>query len=373
MGAIQDVLRACEDVSNDFAYAAGQSVLKLSQGATINLGHSAELVRCAASDPVALVVEDGAVTLCDFSSGRRLDMPMRGARLTSASPHPWRPLMALVDARTGGLRIQTYGGDVLFEDGPPLAQDAPRSAPPEFCDCFFDDRGAYLWCAASVSGRHIEVQLRETHGWSIVASFLVEDCRGGSRPLFFRTSKPDVLALWLPGGTGGSSFTYWLRLERDAVTCAGEPALDGALPPAFSPGSHEFLAVDWQGGVLRFAYPDVYLTGACPLLPGEGRALDYCPPCYLDERLVLVMSEHQRMFLLDVFAMHVVRELVIEGHEPAPAEWRDPRRMGDRTLRTDIASFSRVGDFIVFNHSYGAGSGPSGERSNLLCFPVSAI
>lgn len=267
---------------------------------------------------------------------------------------------------------------MLFEDGAPAVRNGSGPSSPGFCDCFFDDRGAYLWCVANVSGRQVEVQLRETYGWSVVASFMVEDRCGGSHPLFFRTSKPDVLTLWLPGGQNGSSCCYWLRLEHDAVTCVTDPALDGALPPAFSPGGREFLAVDQQGGVQRFAYPDVRSTGGCSLLPGDDRALDYCPPCYLDERLVLVMSEQQRMFLLDAFAMHVVRELVIEGHEPMPAEWRDPRRMGDRRLCTDVASFDRVGDFIVFNHIHQGGhdggqNGHSGERSRLLCFPVSAI
>lgn len=105
MGAIRDVLRACDEASENFGYAGGQSKLKLSQGMTIDLKHSANLVRCAANEAIALVVEDVAVTLCDFAAGRRLDVPMLGARVTSAAPHPWQPLMALVDGRTGGLRI----------------------------------------------------------------------------------------------------------------------------------------------------------------------------------------------------------------------------------------------------------------------------
>lgn len=396
VGAIRDVLRACEEACDNVAHVGGQSKLKLSQGVTIDLDHSASLVRSAAGESIALIVEDHAVTVCDFANRRRINAPTHGARLTSASPHPWQALMALIDGRTGGLRIQGYDGSILFEDAAPPRLDAPKSggtngAPLGFCDCFFDDHGAYLWCAAGVAERQIEVQLRETYGWSVVASFIVEDRCGGSHPLFFRTSGPDTLALWLPGGPKGASVCHWLRLEHDAVTCVSEPALNGALPPAFSPGGHEFLAVDWQGGIQRFAYPDVHSTGLCALLPGDARGLDYCPPCYLDERLVLVMSEQQRMFLLDAFAMHVVRELVIEDHEPMPAEWRDSRRIGDRTLCTDIASFDRVGDYIVFNHVHAGGKGLPGangrhganghssangrlrENSRLLCFPVSAI
>jgi hypothetical protein len=375
MGAILEVLRACEAASDNFGYAGGQSHLKLSQGVSIDLEHSVSMVRGAMSEPVAIVVEEGAVSLCDVATGRKRNVPTGGAKLISAAPHPWLPLMALVDGAAGGLRVQGYDGDTIFEASAP--QPSGKGNPPVapgFSDCFFDDHGTYLWCVANTSDNEVEVQLREPYGWSVVADFAVEDRYGGNHSLFFRTARSDALLLWLPGGENGSC-SYWLRLEGQAIRCVEEPGLEGALPPAFSPGGGEFMAVNWQGGVQRFSYPDVRPTGVCSWLPDDDKALDYCPPCYLDERLVLVMSRKHRIFLVDSFAMHVLRELIIEGHEPWPAEWRRVHTMaGDSGLCTDIVSFDRVGDYIVFNHaSSGAAPDLSDGPSRLLCFPISAI
>ena len=223
-----------------------------------------------------------------------------------------------------------------------------------------------------MSDSEVEVQLREPYGWSVVADFVVEDRYGGNHSLFFRTGRPDALLLWLPGVENGSC-SSWLRLEGQAIRCVEEPGLDGALPPAFSPGGGEFMAVNWQGAMQRFSYPDVRPTGVCSWLPDDEKALDYCPPCYLDERLVLVMSRKHRMFLVDAFAMHVLRELIIEGHEPWPAAWRSHQAAGDSSLCTDIAGFDRVGDHIIFNYASGGASNHSDGPSSLLCFPISAI
>lgn len=77
--------------------------------------------------------------------------------------------------------------------------------------------------------------------------------------------------------------------------------------------------------------------------------------------------------MLDAECTTVLDEVIINGHEPRPAEHYYPRLAGDQQLCTDILFFERLRDVIVFVHRIDGGSGLRGWKDQLLCFSAKAL
>jgi hypothetical protein len=254
--------------------------------------------------------------------------------------------------------------------------------------CLFDASGRYLWCAASVSADQIEVQLRETDGWSVVSRIRVEDpfgasSAGANSAMFLATAEPKTLSLWLADGQGGAC-VYWVARDGVHIRCALEPSLCDTTPPEFAPNGREFLVIDLYGAVQRFRYPAVELLGSWQSPFGAGEPFRFFV-CYLDHKRALALSLNGRIAVLDTAAMRVANELSIEGHEPRPVEEYYPTLAGDRALCTDISCFERLGDYLIFFHAGDRARASSSDGSphvenrdeeeteGMLCFPISYV
>ena len=95
--------------------------------------------------------------------------------------------------------------------------------------------------------------------------------------------------------------------------------------------------------------------------------------CYLDDRTALVHTHHSRLFRVDLRAMKLREEIMVEGHEPRPAEEYYPRLVGDKTLCTDIAYFTRFGEVVVLGHHRETGAELGGWKDTLMIYDVDSV
>ncbi len=350
----------------------------------------ANLLHCTRCRPLVLKTPEilnGSevmhISLCGLTPRPSL-APLSARCLISSShgAHSSMPLLAeIVETRwgkpdQGKLLLRRFDGSIALDiPAPPLREGSLILEVAGYTDCQFDDRGRHLWCAARVSSDQIEVQLRETDGWSVVSRTLVEG--GYDSALFFRTPDPGTLSLWF---AEGEACVYWAARDGVHTRYAPEPSLYGTTPPEFSPSGREFLVIDSvYGGVQRYRFPVVQLLGACESPFGADEPFDVSL-CYLTDTQALAGSLNGRIAVLDTPTMRVVNELTIEGHEPRPVEEYHPTLTGNGELCTDIASFARLGDYLIFWHGPGAPSSDGSrhvevgtETKGMLCFPVSYI
>jgi hypothetical protein len=196
--------------------------------------------------------------LCAGSRQGRASRASPSGRIGGVCPHPSKPLLALIERESGRLALRRFDGALVFEEDPPrLPEGSPKWRAPGFLDCCFDVSGAYLLCAVRISEDYIEVQLRETEGWSIVNAIVVADPFGGSEASFHAAVSPELWALSLGAGQDGQCI-YWLTSDSGSLDAAIEPSLEDTGPPVFSPGGDEFLTVEVSSGLLqRYRYPQV--------------------------------------------------------------------------------------------------------------------
>jgi hypothetical protein len=304
---------------------------------------------------------------------------------SSLSAHPSLPLLAEIELQwgkpgQGKLRLLRFDGSVAFEiPSPPLREGSPKSVTPGYTDCRFDDSGR-LWCAARISADEIEVQLREADSWSIVSRTIVEDPLGEASAMFFPTPDQGIFSLSLSEG-GGGSCVYWGARDGVRTRFSLEPGLCDPTPPVFAPSGREFLVIHFVGGeVQRYRYPVVQPAGVCESPFGVDDPF-HVSLCYLNDTRALAGSLNGRIALLDTQTMRVVDEVTIEGHEPRPVEEYHPNLAGDRALCTDIATFERLGDYLIFFHDTRAPSDGSGhaegtddaETKGMVCFPIGYV
>jgi hypothetical protein len=335
--------------------------------------------------------EEGRISLCGLTprpSIARLHAP---GKIATVSVHPSLPLLALIERGSRNLRLLRFDGSIAFEiPAPPLKEGSPEWMSGGYDHCLFDESGRYLWCAASVSTDQIELQLREADGWSVVSRTLVDDpfgasSAGASSAMLLPTAEPGTLSLWLAEGHGGGACLYWVARDGVSVRCSPEPSVCDTTPPEFSPSGREFLVIDLVGVVQRFSYPVVEQLGVCESPFGDDQPFRFSV-CYLNNARALAVSLDGRIAVLDTSTMRVVNELIIEGHEPRPAEEHFyPHLAGDRNLCTDIGDVTRLGDYLIFGHAVAPpqGSAPlrklniedqdDDDTQGMLCFPISYI
>ena len=333
--------------------------------------------------------QEGRISLCGLTprpSIARLHAP---GKISTVSVHPSLPLLALIERGSWKLRLLRFDDSIAFEiPAPPLREGSPEWLRRGYDHCLFDESGRYLWCAASVSTDQIEVQLRETEGWSVVSRTLVDDpfganSRSASSAMLLPTAEPETLSLWLADGQGGAC-VYWVARDGVHIRCALEPCLSDTTPPEFSPSGREFLVIDLYRLVKRFRYPVVELLGACESPFGADEPF-FSSLCYLNNARALAVSLNGRIAVLDTPTMRVVNELTIEGHEPRPTEEYHPSLVGDRKLCTDISEVTRLGDHLIFGHAAAPTQGlaprrnlnvedqDDGDTKGMLCFAMSYV
>lgn len=344
----------------------------LKHPAAVELDHRGFFLRGAPGQSLALAAsENGRISSFGLASAAQVSLRRRD-KIRGLGLHPTKQLIALTEGESGRLNVIDFDGSSMFrEEGPGARQGSPRWLRAGFDDCFFDESGDYLWCAATRSRDEATVQLRESGRWSVVLSVEVQDPFGGSSCSFHRTGKPEVVALWLAAGQDGQQ-VYWLTRQAGEVRCDPEINLENTTPPAFSPSGTSFWVVNDDQAACRFEYPSVRQTASCESPCGEDDPFG-CSVCCLDDRYAFVGSGSGRIFVLDARRMNVVEEVIIEGHEPRPVEHYYPSLVGDKQLSTDISFFQRVGSLIVFVHRLDRGSDLSGWKDGLLCFSVDAL
>ena len=328
--------------------------------------------------------EAGRISLCGLTRRPSL-APLPALRSISSSHdvHPSMPLLVEIEHRwgkpgQGKLQLLRFDGSIALEiPTPPRTEGSPERVTPGYADCRFDESGRYLWCVANLTEDQVEVQLRETDSWSVVSRVLVDDPFGdGSSAMLLPTMEPGTLSLSLTEA-GSGTYVYWVTRHGVHIRCSPEPCCYCDSPPVFSPSGGEFLVIEFKG-VQRFRYPVVQLVGVCESpFGGDDPSPDWL--CYLDDRRALVGSIDGRIALLDTPTMRVVNELTIEGHEPRPVAEYYPTLTSNGELCTDLSSFTRLGDYLIFFH---AGDRTSSshvegrddeETKGMLCFPVSYI
>ena len=294
------------------------------------------------------------------------------------------PLLAEIEHRwqkpdQGKLLLRRFDGSIALEiPAPSRREGSPEQKTAGYEDCRFDDSGRYLWCAARISADQIEVLLRETDGWSVVSRTIVEDPFGESAN-FLPMPDPWSFSLYFAEG-GGDVRVYWAARDGAHTRFALEPNLCDA-PPVFAPSGREFLVIDFTyGTVRRYRYPVVQPAGVCESPFGVDEPF-HDPLCYPDDTCALAGSLNGRIAVLVTSTMRVANELTIEGHEPRPVEEHYPNLTGNGGLCSDVASFARLGDYLIFWHGPGALSSNGSrhvevgteETKGMLCFPISYV
>ncbi len=276
-------------------------------------------------------------------------------------------MLAITGGEPGKLSILRSDGALTFETMPPACDDAMKAS---FDGCLFTDDGKFLWCSSPISTDEIEVQLRETEEWSVVAKTVIEDPFGQSSTSF-HCANNDVTALWVAAGQDGQQ-VFWMAKDADWCGATVEPCLRDTVPPAFSPGGGEFLVIGDEGVLRRYEFPSRALVGTCESPDGESDVFaDHVH--YLDDRRALATTFNSRVFLVDVPNMRILDEIALAGHEPRPIEYYYPRLRGDTQLCTDISYSVGCGDTIVFVCRSDRGSGLKGWKDTLMFVSVESF
>jgi hypothetical protein len=338
---------------------------------SLELDHRAYYLRSAARQPLAAAASgEGRITLFQTAADASSCLRCGWESIKALSLHPSEPLVAVVGGPIGALRILHFDGSVVFEVPPPSIARASWEEP-GFHDSGFTVEGEFLWCSAPLSRDSIEIQLRDTRTWSVLAKTMIADPFGKSAALFFPSDKPELTALWLAAGQDGQQ-VYWLRNGRDWCQCSIEPALRDTAPPAFPSSGSEFLVVGADGALRKHAYPSGAILGACKSPDSENDPFSE-GLTYLSSVRALAQTNERRLFLIDIASMRILDEVGIDGHEPRPAEYYNPTLRGERQLCTDIGEFVRIGDTLVFASRLDRGTGARERRDQLMFVPVDAL
>lgn len=338
----------------------------------VDLDHRAVHLKGAPRQSLCVAASgEGALTLVDIGSGWA-DTITGLPKIRDVYPHPSRRLLALVDDDAGRLSVVDFNGSrVLEQEAPRLRKNIPSYLRSGFDGCFFDQAGDYLWSVARLSPDTVEVQLRETDRWSVVGSVAIADPFEESHCSFYATSRPDVAALWLAAGQNGQQ-VYWVTKLPDSLGFEPEPFLEDTTPPVFSPSGSEFLAIDGLWSVCKYPFPADRKLGTCRSKWGKE---DYfgIHLCYLDDTAALVHTHHGRLFHIDLRAMRIREEIAIRGHEPRPVEEYYPSLIGDKTLCTDIAYFTRVGEAVILGYHRKTGADLVKWEDTLMIYNVDSM
>ena len=347
-------------------------MLPIAPTRSLTLDHRASYLCGAAARPLlAAASDDGDISIVKLDSGHSVRLRTGRRKINALSLHPSDPVLAIASGVLGTLGILSLDGSVLAELTPPSVDEAERNwVKSGFDGCLFTDDGDFLWCSAPISGGEIEIQLRETKEWSVVAKTAIDDPFEQSSTSFHRANG-DVAALWVAAGQDGQQI-FWMAGGVGSCRDTVEPHLRDTAPPAFSPSGREFLVEDGGGALRRYDYPPRGLVGTCETAEAESDPFaDWVR--YLDDRQALAKTFNSRIFLIDVPNMRILDEIALAGHEPRPIEHYYPTLRGDMQLCTDISYFDLFGDTLVFVSRADRGSGLEGWKDTLMFVPVKSL
>lgn len=313
---------------------------------------------------------EGEISIWDWNTDvlGGMKSPYKGIR--GICIHPSKELAVVSDGASPEFAVVGFYGDVIFRDSAPSIQGSLWQKP-GFDACCFDPSGEYLYCAAPLSDEKFEIQLRATRDWTIVDRIQLDDPFEDSRPSLHPTGRDSITALWLDASQNGQQL-FWLRQRLGRFKRRPVDGIKHTTAPVFSPNGQEFLVLDEQEAILKFQFSRIRRTGVCRERLNEEDSLEG-PLCYVNERHALVATHHCRVLHLDVESMTIRGEVMIAGHEPRRVEAYYPTLAGDKAICTDIDSFQRIGEFIVFVCGRDRGPDPEQWQDRLLCFPIEQI
>jgi hypothetical protein len=145
-----------------------------------------------------------------------------------------------------------------------------------------------------------------------------------------------VVGAWLGAGQDGQ-WLYWCGIEADRLYVEEDASLSSTGFPVFHPAGGEFLTDDLNEGMLmRKRFPSGDMIGElseAKIFPPED---DRDQPdklsgmsLYVSDARALVLSDHGRIWLLDVDAMDIKGEVHLDGERPRrhKFEWDDRVRI----------------------------------------------
>jgi len=339
----------------------------LKPNGTISLDHRAYFITGSPeSSAVIAASQDGHVSIVDFARNT-VEVIRPTKSLQAISSHPFEPLFAYVDGKSGSVIVKRFDGEKIAEVKPSSTAEATlNSSNPSFAACFFDPSGDYLWLATPLNANECEVLLIESKSWSVTQKLLVHDDYGSSFFSFHCTGISGLVSLWIVAGQDGQQ-VHWLKRKGNAFTLERAKKLINCIPPVFSPNGSEMLVVNEGNEICRYAFASMKRLGS-PLESEDEDNPFVESLCYVDDEQAIASTNEGRVFLIDTKKMKVAAEVSIEGHETRPIGEYYPQLAKESGLATDITWFTKLGNVIVLVFRRDCGTDPKGWKDSLLWY-----
>ena len=216
-----------------------------------------------------------------------------------------------------------------------------RSIHGAFESCLFS--GSLLWTAARTGMDTAMVDVRELSDGKVLASVEVEDPFGESSLMLFRGPNERTVALWVAAGQDGQCI-YWAEHAGSTMTATRCQNLEETTPPAFDSDGRRFLVVS-ENDLCLHDYPAGARVGKLEWpfdddFPGEMLS-------FVGDDHALMHSGNGRLFLVDLRAMKIAEEIIVEGHGLRSTRELYPN-LSDNGLCSDLSTFVSLpkGGFI---------------------------
>jgi hypothetical protein len=241
-------------------------------------------------------------------------------------------------------------------DGAPLLH-AEHANSGDFHDCLFSSDGKTAWAACDVEPAHIELQRRETMGWRVERSTMMEDPAPPSHIDLVLHPEGRAFAIWAAAGQDGQ-WIYWAYDNGRTIRFAQLPFSLYITAPKFHPVGGEFLVVEDDYTLRRYTFPDCRLLGELEWPENEEEEDDVISGylCYLSDDRALVHSDNGRLWVVDLNSMKIAEEVVLGG--------QSPRRKG--SLEGSLSFFEQVGPKMILTVHYSEEDPVSGKNALAL-------
>ena len=178
----------------------------------------------------------------------------------------------------------------------------------------------------------------------LIASFDIKDPMYESHVCFTHCPSGGMI-LELAAGQDGTAL--FLLSHKDGILGATEMFPNQCLScPSFNDDGNRLLVLEYYDETLyHYSYPQLEKLGEYHYERGEEEELG--STLFYAGTDCAVISWNSRYYLLDLIHMTVCGEIIIEGHEPQPANIFYPRLSDDKALMTDIPYLVRIGDVVL--------------------------